>query len=398
MKVRYYCHAGQRTGYGVAAVHAAMALVGVDNADCRLEIRPLAPRDSLDVESMPPILRDLLRTDAELDPTPDVVLVHTLPLDCRRVLEIAGGSWSNTPKTVAYTTWEAIEIPDVVQAALDPFDQFWHPSRLADLARHKSGHVIPHAFESNELGVRRRRERPPGPYRFYYVGAWNSRKNPAGIVRAFASAFDKGDDVELLLSCHGNGMEERLLHTIFSTGFSREDLPRIRLEPRYMPDDDILALHQMADCYVSASRGEAWNLPAFDAAVSGRHVIAQRNLGHDEFLSLTSAVRYPGFRQPCSLDIRVVPIVDDNGVPRGGPAIQSVGAQGLTGKCHWLDPDLRELASMMRYSYEHRIDTLQWYGTGGGVNPNAPVQFGYERVGRMMRKTLQSMFKPGETT
>src|SRR5262249_22112581 len=142
--------------------------------------------------------------DHELDPNPDLVIVHTLPMDCATVLakvEEAQGLLPERTKLVAYTTWEgASAIPMAMAQSLHvDFDQIWVPSKKVasyvaqglaatmvasadsvDIANRKTK-VVAHAFDPAVLPAWRRpneEDDRPRPYRFYYVGAWNSRKNP----------------------------------------------------------------------------------------------------------------------------------------------------------------------------------------------------------------------------
>src|SRR6185295_1274929 len=129
------------------------------------------------------------------------------------------------------------------------------------------------------------------PFKFYYVGAWTQRKNPTGVIRAFCHAFTRADPVQLLLQCSGASLES-IAAAAGSSGMGSERAPSIRPSVAPLTDEGILDLHRTADCFVTASRGEAWNLPAFDAMLAGRHVIAPRGQGSDDFLEDTSAALY----------------------------------------------------------------------------------------------------------
>ena len=296
MKVRYYGHVGQQTGYGKAAMDLCMALVraGVD-----LQIRPLAPPAAISIPDAYLPLARLLHREDSLDPSPDVIVVHTLPLDCPRVLEAidrveprAAGQ-----RRVAYTTWETSGAPlEMTEALIANFDQLWTPSEICGLSFYYPGQdyekirTLPHCFDEETLPRRRKRIPSDGPFRFYYVGAWTGRKNPAGLVRAYVHAFSARDEVELVIQSAGL-KPEALAVVLGGTGVSQQEMPKISIGAHYRSDDDILDLHAAADCFVTASHGEAWNLPAFDAMLAGRHVIAP--LGRDRTSSSTGP-RRPG--------------------------------------------------------------------------------------------------------
>src|SRR5262249_22016082 len=118
MLIRYYCHLGLLSGYGVAAEKLGMTLFAGGHT---LEIRPLMPYEQVVVNPDLPLAR-MIRRDHELDPNPDLVIVHTLPMDCATVLakvEEAQGLLPERTKLVAYTTWEgASAIPMAMAQSL----------------------------------------------------------------------------------------------------------------------------------------------------------------------------------------------------------------------------------------------------------------------------------------
>lgn len=293
MKVRYYGHVGMATGYGRAAADMCMALL---TAGVELEIRPLLPAKSVLLPEQYLPLASLLRREHDLDQNPDVVIVHTLPGDCKAVLDHLGyqeGQMRTGPRLVAYTTWETNRAPPETHQSLAWFDQIWSPSEVSAkaLTRRVDGspvsdtRVMPHCFDPASMAFRRRgpMRKPRERFCFYYVGAWTVRKNPEGIIRAFTHAFTAKDPVELQLQCHG--APQAVMMTDVSS-------PKMTLGTGFLSDAAILEMHEEADCFVSTSSGEAWNLPAFDAMLAGRHLIVPANQGSEEFLRGTSADRH----------------------------------------------------------------------------------------------------------
>lgn len=379
MKIRYYGHAGQLTGYGRAAENMIMAL---DRAGADVEVRTLAPYETLKFEGASLPVASLLKRDHELDPLPDVVIVHTLPMDCPRVVDVAlrEGTLAAAPRPtwIAYTTWEATDVPFSMQP-YEVFDDVWHPSPASargwveKLASDHKGTVaiMPHCFDESLLPFYRESvvARPSdGPYRFYSIGAFNVRKNIVGLIRAYAHEFSRADEVELVLSCHGM-TEQMLTQAICSTGLRPDECPVIRAEFNPLTEDQLWAIHRGADCFVSASRGEGWNLPAFEAMLAGRHVIAPAGQGHDFFLLQTSARLYQALLAPAQ--VQTIATRDEKGT-----RIATIGAQGLTARSVWHEPDLLDLASKMRAAYENRDSTLT-------VNYDVAAKFGMEAVGRL---------------
>jgi glycosyltransferase involved in cell wall biosynthesis len=385
-------------------------------AGIELEIRPLMPYEHLDLDraDVLPLATRIRRDDEMVEP--DVVFVHTLPFDCERVVKIAGfverdgESTYRTPhslhsRLVAYTTWEGMSRvpPQFVRSLYSGcFQHVYMPSR-SNVSRMLDGiraaalpsipfevGVLPHAFDPAIIPKLRGPKSPAAPdrYRFYYVGAWNGRKNPAGVIRAYISAFEPTDNVELVMHCaHCSDVE--FIITAHSSGLERHQMPKIDWHGGFVSDEEMWALHRDADCFVTATRGEAWNLPAFDAMLAGRHMIVPTGMGHDDFLlpgtggiEGTSVSAYGGMIMPAQGDVRI-------GQPQPGQSdnalnLQFVGAHGLTGKSQWMEPSLYELASKMKEVAKSGLRDLRW-------SYDAAARYSYEVVGKQLRASLEAL-------
>jgi glycosyltransferase involved in cell wall biosynthesis len=393
VRVRYYGHVGQRTGYGRAAeatCHALMA-AGVD-----LDIRPLAPRAQLDLtrSSALPLASLIQRHEGTPADMMDVVIVHTLPLDTPRVLAIERLAKGAGPKLVAYTTWEGESaMPIGFRKAFNAFDAVCFPSthnleRLpVDLIPDRPYHsdefrafVVPHAI-INDWAPPDEQRAPSSGFAFYYVGAWSGRKNPAGLIRAFASEFDRHEGVSLTLYCAGASQAD-FACAMTATGLPQDAHPRITLVDRFVPDVAIEELHATPGCFVTATRGEAWNYPAFDAMMARRAVIAPVNMGHDDFLHDTSARSYGGVSQPAEMDVRVGDPVP--GQSERALNLRVAGAQGLDCRATWIEPDLRVLAAQMRRCYQRDERNLT-------VTYDAAARYSTETVGKNLLTELESL-------
>ncbi len=394
MKVRLYCHAGQMTGYGRAAEGLAhsMLAAGID-----LEIRPLADYATLRFAPEHAPLAALVRRDHELSPNPDAIIVHTLPGSCGKALD-AITSQMHTHQAdgcsfIAYTTWEAVSpLPRDIADSLLMFDQVWVPSKATWNTMAPSSvsaadqvmrvKVIPHAFNETSLEERRAQGIQSDKFRFYYLGAWNNRKNPAGLIAAYARAFTRGDDVRLAI-CSTGARQEDFFAALSATGLVDVGMdiglmPFVQLQNQPMPDERVIGLHQSMDCFVTASRGEAWNLPAFEAVLAGRHVISPGDLGSDEFLIDTSYHRINNAPAPAAVDVQF------QASPEGAVSFRVAGAQGLTCRADWLEPDLSQLAKAMRRAYEMRNRNLT-------THYDLAARFSYRAVGKLVRQALEDL-------
>ena len=371
MRVRYYCHAGQETGYGRAATELALALLeaGVD-----VKVTPLNPALSLPLQGASQRLDPVLYMGPPGGWFHDVAIVHTMPLDCARVAAQLTGE----PVKIAYTTWEGLDVPASLTEGLKAhFRQIWVPSRVTERALrcpeqgYRGSHppmlygfpirILPHTFVPRE--TRPAAEEKRG-YQFYWIGAWTIRKNPHGLIRSFCHTFTPEDNVSLVLHSPGT-TPETFMAALAATGLPQKELPRIIVSGKACSDDALWRLHETSDCFVTATRGESWNLPAFEALQVKRHVIAPRHMGHDDFLfrlgnssdffraspmepPLTSAdgYGYEANTQPAFLDVSVLGRQDD-----GAMGFLATGPQGMTARSVWLEPDLLSLSIGMRSAF-----------------------------------------------
>lgn len=383
MKIRYYGSAGYMSGYAHAANELCMSLLC---AGADLELRPYggAEHEKPVFEGDFAELAACVRDDDALSKDPDVIIVHAPPLDAaniaRRLRGVPG-------LRVAYTTWEALSVPSKeFMDELRLFDRIWVPCEhnrklLALDGRFSAARfaTIPHAFAEDSLPDRRRPRRDDigaRPYRFYYIGHWNGRKNPAGVIRAWARAFTKADPVELVMQVP-RASDLAVMTAIHGVGAElRDRMAPIRISATPITEIEIRDLHRTADCFVSTSRAEAWNLPAFHAMLAGRAIIATRGLGSDDFLEETSAHRVRGIYAPCHDDVDVIPDGE------GSAKLVFSGSQGASCKTDWMEPDLCTVADRMRHVFECRERDLR-------IQYNPLERYGRKAVGALAMKALE---------
>jgi glycosyltransferase involved in cell wall biosynthesis len=422
IRVRYYGHFDRRTGYGKAAEELALALLSTGAVE--LEIATSRHRAA----EVHPQLRDYLHnTDELVGPLssrpgfPDVVIFHTLPLDCVRAAVAEGllidqqdnpqalKAYARTSDAtlIAYTTFEAVSIaPTEVHFALLPFDQVWVPSHqqadvLPFLAKGQC-HVVPHSFDERrlvELNARStHHDGDPDRFRFYYIGAWNQRKNVPGLIRAFARAFKREDPVELYLQIAGTPPGE-LMMALASTGVPQQHQPRIVSNVHQVPDLQLTELHVRYDCFVTATRAEGFNLPAFDALLANRMIIAQRELGSDDFLSYEPRSGKRAEWAPNRLEWasdwitghRMAAIADvelEDGVNANTPSNKMLKVRkglGVDVRAEWLEPDIHDLTKTLTSAAKDRKRTA-W------IDPNALnliERFGRHATGKRALELLR---------
>lgn len=394
MLIRYHGHIGEQTGYGHAAREFCMSLLAAGIPDLQLQINPLAPG-----QGIPPRYAALVPylVDADkLSVSPDVCIIHTLPLSCGEGGRQAAERLRPTgTKLVAYTTWEGAESPsEGVREMLSIFDEVWFPNEdtvnAIDPRRARFGgtHVfpIPHSYDEgapwgrSAAEARARRFGRRGPYTFYYIGAWTARKNVEGLIRAFMWAFDNESPVQLILQCAGAAPAAAQL-AMFGSGVPRERWPSVHFSSDPVSDERLTELHLGSDCFVTASRGEGWCLPAFEAMLHGNHIIAPEGLGCDDYLHDTSATLFSAELAPSHGEIRMKH-VDAS----GGATAEYLGAQGMSARDTWREPNLHELGGAMRDAFRSRRDRA-----GLRVHYDIASRYGRPAVGALIKARLEDI-------
>lgn len=202
-----------------------------------------------------------------------------------------------------YTMFERCDIqPDLAKVMNAVLDGLWVPCRQNRDALERAGceHAvwIPPPFfpDDPHLGL------PPPPWSdaktFLWIGRWEPRKRPEALIEAFMSAFRPGE-AKLVLKLGPSPwvqsyypepekfIEERFTGGRHDTGngWTPENSTKaIEIIRATLSAEEMLALHARADVYVSPSRGEGIDLPAFHAKLAGRRLVVTESGGPLDFV------------------------------------------------------------------------------------------------------------------
>lgn len=132
-------------------------------------------------------------------------------------------------------------------------------------------------------------------FKFYFIGDLNDRKNLKSLIRCYYRAFSANDSTLFLVKVKKHGVSEQALDAQcrkLCEEIQREmriyadvkKYPAIQFITSNVDDEFIYALHKQCDCFLGASHGEAWSLPAFDAMCFGSTPICSNEGGPKEFI------------------------------------------------------------------------------------------------------------------
>jgi glycosyltransferase involved in cell wall biosynthesis len=371
-----------KTGYAQAAHDYMLAL---HRAGVRLTIQPVVECNTDDLEDRYEELIDLATGTVAVDDPFTHVIVHTVPAHAWRYAERFG---SDVTK-IAITTWETHCLPDEIGLSLDKyFDLVIVPSRFCadamtttrDSLKDKVV-IVPHTFDPTHWPTQ---ECPPpdSPFTFYSLLGWSERKNPIGLLKAYLAEFTNRDDVLLRLKVSGFSPDD-LDSLTQACGLPADELPAIDIVTDYLDHEDVIGLHYDGHCFVTAARGEGWNLPAFEAAAIGKPVISPTFGGQMDFLDgycnafpvsfqLTPAISPPQVEPPVEIaGVRV-------------RAVKSNKPSGITARQYWAEPSLWDLAKTMRACYERRART------NSADRRRFEQSYGYATIGARLIELLNS--------
>jgi glycosyltransferase involved in cell wall biosynthesis len=128
---------------------------------------------------------------------------------------------------------------------------------------------------------RGKKEKPRG-YLFLSLYHPTFRKGTDILLRAFEEAFEGDSEAALVLvtTIHQGEMDPNLfVHLPTGPASGRA---RVYHCTGMKAEEDLPELYNAFDCYVTASRGEGWNLPATEAVSCGLPIIASKCSSHTE--------------------------------------------------------------------------------------------------------------------
>ncbi|HEY6928905.1 MAG TPA: glycosyltransferase [Thermoanaerobaculia bacterium] len=315
------------TGYGVScrAILRALDRQGV-RVVYRYTYGPGTPFPRVEPPSSGDFLLDTLRTRAE--PVRSGLSVVYGQAD---VFQRGRGR-----RRAGFTMIEVDGFPrDWVRPA-NRMDEVWVPSEFNRQGFLNSGlkrpiYKIPLGVDPNYFhpGIRGY-PNPLGEYVFLSNFEWGERKEPWMLIRVFNQTFSSREPVRLVCKIFNR---DGLLSI-------RDEIRRLRLRDsggkvsfifnREFPHYQLGSFYRSADCYISAGRGEGWDMPLMEAMSCGLPTIATQWGAHTEYVN--ESICFPlRSRQLIPADARC-------------PYYEGFS---------WADPDPDHLRFLMRYVFEH---------------------------------------------
>lgn len=367
MKILYIAHVFEDSGYGRACRNYALAM---DKAGVDVVIRPVIFNKAKEIPK-----RILELCDKSTDGC-NINFQFLLPeyseYDGRFDKNIF--FFEKESKYLKSTGWPR---------KADLFDEVWVPNLMDEQTLKEDGITKPifRIGHPEEVKINPHTklddEDVNSTYTFYFIGEFSRRKNIPALLKAFHLEFGRNEPVSLLLKVNKSGESRESLYKLTTELcsdikkalklYQKSDLYKKELViTDYLPEDGLAAIHNSCDCFVSASYGEAWQFPAFEAAAYGNEVIANGH-GPEEFLPTTALL--PDYKEQFCFG-----------------ALDTL--ENLhTGREVWSDVNIKSLQRCMRQVYEMSKDDKVRLLRAEKFKESVK-KFSFEAVGQSIKERL----------
>jgi glycosyltransferase involved in cell wall biosynthesis len=265
-----------------------------------------------------------------LERFPVTILNTGLDMPVKEAYRLAGLHARSEVYRIAVWWWELEQLPAAWLDRGRDVDEIWAPTRfIADALRVLGKPVFP-MLPSVRLPAFTPRPKQhfgmsPEKFTFLFVFDMNSRmprKNPLGLIRAFRLAFQPHEPVELVIKV---SPQEKYYPEWWADLRAAACDNGVSLIDRDLSRDELLALMNAADAYVSLHRSEGFGLTMAEAMLLGKPTVATGYSGNLDFMTPENSylVRYE----------RGVIEEDAPPYPKG---------------CVWAEPSVEHTAELMR--------------------------------------------------
>lgn len=366
-KILYIGNYRDHSGYGDACLHNLNAL---STTDLSIACRPIT-FDGFSRKSVPNHILHYEQTDLH---NIDAVVYHTLPH-----LYSYDGNFKNIGIFYSETTslkelgWnkyinlmDQLIVPQVTQSDTTKV----YTNKRVDIC------PIPldiKAYQNLELSATI--NDLSSSFNFLFVGELNKRKNLSALLQAFYTEFHPSEPVNLLLKLSDSRLTSEQLMEKFEeldqkvqNGLKiRKKYKKVGVLCGHYEKIHLLSFMRQCHCYVCPSYGEAWCIPAIEAASMGLPLIYTKNNGMDHIIPSS----YP---------------IESTEVPCYG-YVDSL--EGLyTSNNSWYEISISHLSARMRDLYNLYQTNNQEYVKISEKTKSETLKYDYAHVGPQLKELI----------
>jgi glycosyltransferase involved in cell wall biosynthesis len=238
---------------------------------------------------------------------------------------------------IGYTMLEVDGFPEEWVRQANRMDEVWVPSEFNRKGIRECGvrcpvHLLPLGVDIDHFSPRIEGvPEPTGDFVFLTVFEWGERKDPWLLLKIFNDEFRADEPVRLVCKIMNRDGEVDLRTEIRKLQLDASGGRLAFLINHEFPYAQLGVLYRSADCYLSAGRGEGWDMPLMEAMACGLPSIATDWGAHRDYVH--EGIAYP-------LEIR--------------------GTVPARAKCpyyegfRWADPDPDHLRFLLRHVFENQ--------------------------------------------
>ncbi len=305
----------------------------------------------------------------------NIVIIHTTP-------EFYSKYRENDKINVGYTLFETSKLhPDWKVYINESVDKVlvgstWNVGVFGGSGVTVPVGVVPHGINISEFdGVEPYHINGPqeDAYIFYSIFQWTERKNPMALIKSYWYAFQKDENVALVLKVYRGDYKDSEKEAIRQTVrqlkkvMPMDSYPKLYLILDMLSHEEMLGLHARGDCYVSLDRGEGFGLSPFTAGACGNPII---------ITGFGGATEYANENNSYLVDYKLTPV---HGMP---------WSPWYRGDQLWAEPDVLNGALHMRTAYSNQKDAVL---KGSLLKEHIRNNFSWEVIGKKIIKELEEL-------
>ncbi len=279
--------------------------------------------------------------------------------------------------TVGVWAWELEDFPDEFSHVFDTLQEVWTISEFAQKAiqqqTEKPVYVLPmpmsHINNQEIAKYNPFSETTRGYPYFLSIFDFQSsmdRKNPIATIEAFKRAFNKDENVKLVIKTINGDLWPKQKEVL-----SNETLGygNIHIFDQYLDKSEVLSLIKNSLAYVSLHRSEGYGLTLAESMELGTPVIATGYSGNLDFMDKTNSLM---------VDYDLIDVADSSGAYRV--------------KSRWADPRIESAATHMRHLFDDPVFAGNLGNAGkiavkNNFELSRTAEFIYQRVSAVKRST-----------
>jgi glycosyltransferase involved in cell wall biosynthesis len=268
----------------------------------------------------------------------NVIAARRLPSPAVSVVYAQGDVFHRARGTtkVGFTMLEVDGFPDEWVRQANTMDEVWVPSAFNEQGFVDSGlkrpiKVMPLGFDPDYFHPNISASRNPhGEYVFLASLEWGERKDPWLLLKTFNRTFRATEPVRLVVKINNRDPRVDVAAEVRSLRLNDTGGRISYLINRSFPYHQLGVMYRSTDCFISAGRGEGWDMPLMEAMACGLPSIATDYSGPREFI-------HPGIAYPLAI--------------KGTIAAEARCPYYLGHR--WANPDGDHLSHLLRHIFEH---------------------------------------------